>query len=953
MGLVRMIRRAKTPSIRNDPTFVKLTIPRRLLFLCAVLPLILLCWNSKAMAATNTASAGTTWAGATWSLGHVPTSSEDAVINSGVNLTIGTAAVCGSLTIGSATATATTLTIGSGGSLVISGTTGNLSINPSGTAVNMTLAVGAQSLTVNGTVSMGANKTQTISVSTGTITFNSAVSLTTTNAAISVTSTGTINFNGGFTDGNTVLSEVSGSTINFGGNYTVQTAAVTWTAGADAVFTGTATITPTAAITFGDFQINSGATVTLAGNITVNGSWTNNGGTLSGGANTVTLTNTSNTIGGTGNTAFPGLSIAAGAAYTMNTSNSCTSLTFVASGTASSLTQASGTTLTVSGTVTINQPTASITTAWNINSGLANVSGLITLAGTNTTTTRVGKIVITTGTLNAEGGITFVGSASATKIIDMSGGAGILNLSGALTVPANSSTLTAGTSGSVFNYTDTTAQTVNFFSAGAYNNLYLNNTSASGATLSAAITTAKVSGDLRTQSGTFSNGGLAIAGNAAKTFEVVSGATFKVAGTTSAFPTGFGTVALGTTSTVEYSGTGAQTVSAQNYGNLTISASRGSNNVALANSGTIGIAGTLSDTATFSTGGIVTTGSTVVYNGGGPQTLTALSPIAAGSNMYNHLTINNASGVTLGGNVTVGGILTFTNGNITTSSNSIYINSTGSVSRTSGHVVGNFKKNIATGATSKTFEIGDSSNYTPVTISFASVTVAGDLTASTTTGDHPNIGSSTINPAKTANRYWTLTNSGIAFTNYSVTLNFLAGDLDSGANTTNFSVGKFAAGTWGYPTVGTKTSTSTQATSVTSFGDFAVGESAVPAVDIVKSVDPSGSQIPGTDLTYTITFTNSGSAAAQSLVIKDPIPPNTDFKVGSESHNLGTTGLTVVVAYSNDSESTWTYTPVSGGGSAPAGYDRNVTNIRWTFTGNLSQGSPNNSGTISFITQIR
>jgi hypothetical protein len=883
----------------------------------------------------------------------VPTSSEDVVINSGVNLTIGTAAVCGSLAIGNATATATTLTIGAGGSLVVSGTTGNLAINPSAKAVNMTLAVGAQTLTVAGTVSMAATNTQTISVSTGTITFNSAVSLTTTNAVITDTSTGTINFNGGFTDGNTVLSVVSGSVIKFGGNYTVQTAAVTWTAGADAVFTGTSTITPTAAITFPDLQINSGVTVTLAGNIIVNGTWTNNGGTLNGGSNTVTLTAATGTIGGTSSTSFPGLSIDAGSAYTMNNDVSCSSLSFVASATASSLTQAAGADLTVTGTVTINQPTASVITGWNINGSNATVSGLITFAGTNTTSSRVGKIVITTGTLNANGGITFAASAAATKVIDMSGGAGTLNLKGALTVPGASSTLTAGTSGSIFNYADTSAQTINFFSAGAYHNLHINNTSASGATLNAAITTANVTGNLRAQSGTFSNGGFAIAGNAARALEVMNGATFKVAGTTSAFPTGFGTVTLGTTSTVDYSGTAAQTIAAQGYGNLTISSSRGSNNVTLASSGTIGVAGTLSETATFSTGGIVTTGSTVTYNGFGSQTLTALSPIAAGSSMYNNLTINNASGVTLGGNVTVGGTLTLTSGNITTGSNSLYINSTGSVSRTSGHVVGNFKKNIATGATSKTFEIGDAGNYTPVTIAFGSVTVAGDLTASTTASDHPNINSSTIDPAKTANRYWTVTNGGITFSNFSLTLNFVAGDLDSGANTGNFAVGKYASGAWSYPTVGTKTSTSTQATGLTSFGDFAIGEAAVPSVAIAKSVDPSGSQAPGVELTYTVAFTNSGSAAAQALVMKDPIPANTDFKVGSESHNLGTTGLTVVVAYSNDNGSTWTYTPVSGGGSAPAGYDRNVTNIRWTFTGNLSQSSPNNTGSVSFITRIR
>jgi uncharacterized repeat protein (TIGR01451 family) len=127
----------------------------------------------------------------------------------------------------------------------------------------------------------------------------------------------------------------------------------------------------------------------------------------------------------------------------------------------------------------------------------------------------------------------------------------------------------------------------------------------------------------------------------------------------------------------------------------------------------------------------------------------------------------------------------------------------------------------------------------------------------------------------------------------------------------------------------------------------------VPNVGLNKSVSPSGSQIPGTDLAYTINFSNGGTAAAQSLVISDPIPNNTDFKIGSVTSNLGTTGLTVVVAYSNNGGSTYIYTPVSGGGGAPAGYDRNVTNIRWTFTGNLSQTSPNNTGSVGFTARIR
>jgi len=128
---------------------------------------------------------------------------------------------------------------------------------------------------------------------------------------------------------------------------------------------------------------------------------------------------------------------------------------------------------------------------------------------------------------------------------------------------------------------------------------------------------------------------------------------------------------------------------------------------------------------------------------------------------------------------------------------------------------------------------------------------------------------------------------------------------------------------------------------------------AFPVVDLLKSVSPPSPQPPSADLTYNIAFTNSGGTTASSLVVTDPIPANTDFKVGSVASSLGTTGLTVAVTYSNNSGSTWTYAPVSGGGGAPAGYDRSVTNIRWTFGGNLSQTSPNNNGSVSFTSRIR
>ncbi|HKP36537.1 MAG TPA: hypothetical protein VJT71_06735 [Pyrinomonadaceae bacterium] len=148
-----------------------------------------------------------------------------------------------------------------------------------------------------------------------------------------------------------------------------------------------------------------------------------------------------------------------------------------------------------------------------------------------------------------------------------------------------------------------------------------------------------------------------------------------------------------------------------------------------------------------------------------------------------------------------------------------------------------------------------------------------------------------------------------------------------------------------------------------SANDVTTIDAGPPVITLVKSVNPSGAQIPGTDLTYTINYTNNGAKPASNFVIIDPnmanadplerVFHNVDFKVGSMTSSPGTTGLVAAFAYSNDGGTTWTYTPVSGGGGAPAGYDRNVTNVRWTFAGNLSQTSPNNAGSVGFIVRIR
>jgi uncharacterized repeat protein (TIGR01451 family) len=129
--------------------------------------------------------------------------------------------------------------------------------------------------------------------------------------------------------------------------------------------------------------------------------------------------------------------------------------------------------------------------------------------------------------------------------------------------------------------------------------------------------------------------------------------------------------------------------------------------------------------------------------------------------------------------------------------------------------------------------------------------------------------------------------------------------------------------------------------------------SLVPNITLTASVSPTGTVQPRTDLVYTITFSNGGAGSASAFVITDPIPTNTDFKLGSVTTSLGTTGLTSTLAYSNNGGATWTYTPSSTAGGAPAGYDRNVTHVRWSFAASLSQTSPNNAGSVTLTTRIR
>jgi fibronectin-binding autotransporter adhesin len=221
------------------------------------------------------------------------------------------------------------------------------------------------------------------------------------------------------------------------------------------------------------------------------------------------------------------------------------------------------------------------------------------------------------------------------------------------------------------------------------------------------------------------------------------------------------------------------------------------------------------------------------YNGGAIQVTGSLLPATV-----NNLTINNTagagtSGVTLSGTVTVNGTLTLTSGKLTTSANQVNVANTSDAAISGGsgssYVVGALQKSFpSTGNPHAfTYPIGNAaaSAYTPVALAALTVGTAGTLTATTTGGgEHPNVATSGLNAGQDVNRYWTLTPDGaFAASGASATFTFLAGDVDGGAPTAAFVVRRYNGG-WSATTTGTRTATSAQATGLSAFGDFAIGE---------------------------------------------------------------------------------------------------------------------------------
>lgn len=463
----------------------------------------------------------------------------------------------------------------------------------------------------------------------------------------------------------------------------------------------------------------------------------------------------------------------------------------------------------------------------NKSGGTATTSGNITIGN---------NLTITTGTLNIAANSIDRGTAGG--VFTLSSGA-LLQIAAA-NLPANYTTVSIATTSTV-EYNPSFNMTVPAPGGGAnYGNLLLSNSG--NRTFNAAMT---VAGNLTTTGTVVAvmNAGITVNGNV----DIGSGTSFDPKSYTHTFKGNYtnngSTVSDGTnTGTIVMDGTSAQAISGSGLYFYSLTTN---NSLGVTTSTSFSIAGNFTNTAGFGVTGTPTT----TFNGTTAQTIGG----ATAPTFYN-LTLNNTTGLTLGVDTTADNTLTLTAGKITTGTSTApnpynYTLTTTalctapSVSRpggSPGHIVGNLRKKIPTGSSvACTFEVGDSTNYTPIDLTFVSVGGEGSVTGATmpwVTDGHPQVSGTDINPSANVNRFWTLKNSTVTFTSYEATFNFVAGDIDAGASTADFVIRRYSpeypnSGTWSNVTLATSGAQPlyTKGTGITGVGDFAVGQSTIQA----------------------------------------------------------------------------------------------------------------------------
>ena len=467
-----------------------------------------------------------------------------------------------------------------------------------------------------------------------------------------------------------------------------------------------------------------------------------------------------------------------------------------------------------------------------------SVLGIAINAGYTGTVTQAGGSALTVGASGfAQGDGAFAGGSSA---ITVNGGFTLSNgtftsTTGTLRVTA-AFTRTGGTftpNGGTVSFS-TSAATIDLGGALSFNHV----TFLSGNKTIAAGTTLIVDGNLTLTAGSMNLGTLSARGAISQASTYAGGtATLQIDGT------------------ADQTFTGAATPTAGALPNLVIAKP----------SGTLTLAGTLRTGRNWTvTSGSVDPGTSLVV-------LVGTQLISGSVIPFHDLTVNGGgASLTTSGQIMVDGTLALVQGVLNAGSGTVSIGPTGTVVRTAGHVAGALRKPVPMGTgVVITFEVGDTAAYTPISLTFGSISTQGSMVASSIPGDHPDAAASVINPAASVNRHWVLRNEAAAFDTLDLTLTFVVGDVDPGARTDRFVVGKRDA-TWSAPTVGAALPTSITAMAITSLSEFAVGEQAAndPAPVPSPSSLPAPTPVPATSrLPNTVGEHGSGSGGGSPVLL--------------------------------------------------------------------------------------
>ncbi len=784
----------------------------------------------------NTSLGSGLWsAPGTWSTGIVPTANDAVTIAGGTTVTIDTAAVAYSVAVAGTLqfeqTTARTLTVGT--DVTVQGG-GTLQSNPAGTQTGHTLSI-AGNLTNNGTLDFSTNADTAGAILSFTSANNATFSGTgATNDIRQIT----------VTKGTTPAAILEINTTNFTvRGVTTDTVVGGWLVMANGTlklsgtFTGTSRVFAAAAYTipasFGFWLNNPNYTVAgQAGSATNNGLLRISQGTFNVG------TATGNAMGfATGST-----TVVEGGAV-----NATGRFGVTAAGNAITYAQSGGT-ITV---CTIGNASA---TLGSFDLGTSIASSIAISGGTIVTQINATAIDYRNqaggGIAGVTGGTLQLGNAA-------SGAAKTFNLRGVLpnvVVTNTSANHTAAMSTTLVNF----------------NNISLNVTVSAGATFNTGNTTFLMGGT------TFTNNGTLTATGASSNFVWFD---------------------IGSASPQTYTGTGVTTapitnVSVQSPGQVTLTSTNPmiaarfnlfAGGFLNANKLTVGNGGATTAVIQLGVAGPtqVVTGFDVppVFNPGTGGVNILYAPELTGrttgnelppSRTLNLLSITNPNNITLaGGDLTVNGVaagaLALSGGRLITGANTLYFNSaTGTVTRTTGYVDGNFKKSVAAAA-SVTFESGTANGYTPVVFNVTAGTFPTDVTVAAIQTADPNLPAGT----KTLTRYWQLTATGITA---DVTFSYLdPADIPGTVTEANLHVFRHDPPVFTdlVGTINTAANTAT-VTGVTSFSDWMLAE---PGADLsITKTDGVTTATAGGSVTYTITASNAGPSNATGATVADTFP---------------------------------------------------------------------------------